>query len=262
MPVPSVPRRAAPPRKKPAKPSAPPPSIPEPETEDVKSETPSEAVVPTEIPLPQSPPQNREAAEATLVTEPSVSPPALEVASSPEEAAPAKVAGERDKEADGKSEETPQVVQEKAQQPVDEEPSAEPPVAVVEEKEEEVDEEEKRRRVAERISRMGGINPFAAPLPPRRQSTLSAKSQTEEPTTPPITESTESKEVSTPAVAQTITIAKSLEVEEESPTSREELSQSAKAEDTIVTSVEENSAAQTQGIPMGKAIATDDDGKH
>ena len=70
MPVPSVPRRAAPPRKKPAKPTAPPPPVPEPEAEQEPAPAPAEVAPPDPSVLTASP-----EGEGVRAEEPIASPP-------------------------------------------------------------------------------------------------------------------------------------------------------------------------------------------
>jgi hypothetical protein len=62
-----------------------------------------------------------------------------------------------------------------------------------------LDEETKRRQVAERVTRMGGINPFSAPDLPRRQSSNTSEASVQPP--PPVEKESE-QPASPPAVSQ------------------------------------------------------------
>ncbi|KAJ2934491.1 hypothetical protein H1R20_g2605, partial [Candolleomyces eurysporus] len=171
MPVPAVPRRAAPPRRKPQKPTAPPPPVPETEGEKEPSPTshdslPSHDIAATELA------EQVEQVQLTPGSPPAISGKAETTAEVPSAVSEAPAIPEVPKEPPSESEAKEAPAQEKAEPVVEghDEHETEAPGEADPEPEPELDEETRRRQVAERIAKMGGINPFAAQLPPRRQS--------------------------------------------------------------------------------------------
>ncbi|RXW25393.1 hypothetical protein EST38_g482 [Candolleomyces aberdarensis] len=192
MPVPAVPRRAAPPRRKPQKPTAPPPPVPEAEGEKEPSATsheslPSHDIAATELA------EKIEQVQVTEVTTPG-SPPAISgkdetTAEAPSAVSEAPAIREVPKEPLSESDVKDPIALGKAEPAVEQQHDEDEPEAPGEaepEPEPELDEEARRRQVAERIAKMGGINPFAAQLPPRRQSSRIEEpaEQSEEPAPP------------------------------------------------------------------------------
>jgi len=179
MPVPAVPRRAAPPRKKVSKSPAPPPI----EQEEVAEQKEQEVTLPTAEALELQQPA-AVTGEETL-TEILAEPPVVEhVVKTPETAFDHPVAPSQ-----------PPIV-EHQEDPASSEPSLPPqlpvhvqassevemevlkPTREVEAdqaEEEEEEEEARRKRVAEKLAKMGGVNPFAlATSRPQRQTSISS----------------------------------------------------------------------------------------
>ncbi|KAJ3835415.1 hypothetical protein F5878DRAFT_628000 [Lentinula raphanica] len=177
MPVPAAPRRAAPPRRKAAKSPAPPP--PPTEEQEPAVIAPSTEQEP-EVPVPSSVDDEKvgvpdKVIDQTISTKPLVDdvPPESEITEEPATIVPV--------------EETP-IPTNKTEYQVPETIEAIPSVSasVTEEGEapvpvetEEEDEASRRKRVAERLAKSGGVNPFA--LPPQRRPSSSAVSLDEEP---------------------------------------------------------------------------------
>ncbi|TFK34773.1 hypothetical protein BDQ12DRAFT_338071 [Crucibulum laeve] len=189
MPVPAVPRRTAPPRRK-AKSPAPPTTAEE--------EVNEESVAATEVPPPtaESKETGIEDAEAPVKSE------ELEVvvpeAAPAVEAAPISLEEPKDEVEEEVASPEPtkhkSEVQDKesteviaaSTEPVKEAElvaAVEQTVAEVAEETEEEGDEVRRKRVAEKLAKMGGINPFAAPRPPQRKPSTS--SEDSPPTSPP-----------------------------------------------------------------------------
>ncbi|KAF5319923.1 hypothetical protein D9611_011013 [Ephemerocybe angulata] len=199
MPVPAAPRRAAPPRKKPAKPTAPPPPVPEAEVEDADAAAPTTA---EELPSEPAPNDKADVAPPTeaLVT-PLPPTPAAEVV---------EATLEDEEESSGLSPDSDPVKDEPASLETPVGPRAHSPEEVLQEgetknddPEPEIDEDTRRRQVAERIAKMGGINPFAVPVPSPRQSSKVSEEATpsvpvEEPVESPSLQPTNSKDPETP----------------------------------------------------------------
>lgn len=199
MPVPAAPRRAAPPRKKPAKPTAPPPPVPEAEVEDTDAATPTTA---EELPSESAPEDKAKVAPPTeaLVT-PLPPTPAAEVV---------EATLEDEEESSGLSPDSGPAKDEPASLETPVSPRAHSPEEMLQEDETkdvdpepEIDEDTRRRQVAERIAKMGGINPFAVPVPSRRQSSQVSEEATpsvpvEEPVESPSLQPTISKDPENP----------------------------------------------------------------
>ncbi len=203
MPVPVMPKRAAPPRRKPAR------AVPAPPPEDAPQ------VVPDELEAPPPQPAEPEKDEDTKVVEPSPEPSPEVTAEEPESESKEPVhppsAQEltpetsddvheptADEDEDPLEAEVDTAVHKADSPDVEEEPPVssavstpvhlpaevhtEPTHEEQPEEEEEEDEEARRKRVAEKLAKMGGINPFALPQLPRRTS-----SSDDHPRTPPVT---------------------------------------------------------------------------
>lgn len=210
MPLPAAPRRTAPPRKKPAKPSAPAPPPPELNEENEEPTTGETYIAPdSEIAAPaaaslgtegEDDQQKTSEAEPHIVEAPK---PLIKAPGSAVPEAGIKVEPVDDDEAvvdspDAKivTEVEPttsvEIEEEEAASPVaeerkpavlqteeDVEPAAAGKPEVTENDEDEDEEVARRRRVAERLAKMGGINPFAPP--PQRKASVSS----EDPHSPP-----------------------------------------------------------------------------
>lgn len=186
MPVPAGPRRAAPPRKRPAAKTSSPSSTGTPSEDaasgDLTLATSAEAVVSpiSVIQPPESIPEEREDQEEKITSPPkhdetrAVEDELHEVDGTKTVPSPAAVHVTKDETTEpvtGVS----TVLEGDAVEA--EQPASKEPTTVQEEPSQETEPEEdeaaRRKRIAERIAKSGGLNPFGAPLPPRRQSTSS-----------------------------------------------------------------------------------------
>ncbi|EFI27173.1 hypothetical protein CC1G_14998 [Coprinopsis cinerea okayama7 len=196
MPVPAMPRRAAPPRKKASKPQQPPPPPPPPPPVEVaaqdavvsqESEEPSQAqekVVKEEVDVkPDDVSQEHEDKGESVV--PETLKDTQEAASSVTPTEDTEVSGQVPEHASADSSvEAQPPVQQPAQvseevQTVDEKHSGKD-VEDGESEESEEDEETRKRKVADRLARMGAVNPLALP---RRDSSSAAPLSSSPPTT-------------------------------------------------------------------------------
>lgn len=205
MPVPAAPRRAAPPRKKPSKPTAPPPPVPEdgPDLENAppKTDAPAasepkaisemqmEIAPPTEAlvtPLPPTPTPAESASSASSesmkVQENRQS---IEVIPSNDAKDSTQVVAPPD----------PEVIPQAPSPPDSRMESPSPRESEAEAME--IDDETRRRQVAERIAKMGGINPLAAPLAQRKTSSASEDLASPEVAAPPLPADVEQKRAQT-----------------------------------------------------------------